>query len=118
MMNISEETLRIANEIAHQIGGKKFEETTGAHFLLAMETPVQKNPILVIALPENKSGANALYIEYRPCPDTYRVVFSRINEDGTGTDVESMEDVYCDMLQDVFTRVTGISTEGCRVEFG
>lgn len=118
MERIADYTVRVANETAKQLGGRKFEKTTGAKFMFAFESPENGNPVLVVGLPANQSDANVMMVEYKPFPDVYRVLFSHINDDGSGHDVLERDEVYCDMLQDVFSNTTGISTEGCRVSFG
>ncbi len=107
----------VANVIASQLGGTQFEKETGALFEFALMSP-NGNPMLVVKLPENRSGANRMFIEYERGEDTYRVIVSKVEEDATGTAVYDQKGIYCDMLQDVFSNVTGIKIQESRVVFG
>lgn len=105
------------NVIDRQLGGTQFEKETGASFGFALMSP-NDNSILVVRLPENRSGANWMFIEYERGEDTYRVIVSKIDEDATGTAVYDQKGIYSDMLHDVFSNVTGIKIQESRVVFG
>lgn len=106
--------MNIAETILQQLGGNKFLAMTGAHHLVA------DGATLRMQLPKNSSKANRLYItlngsdlydmrffKYTPARlnrTTYEFSKEKIQE------VETINDVYCDMLQDIFTRVTGMYT--------
>lgn len=103
---------QIARVILSQLGGNKFIAMTGArnfsHGIFA------EGPGLSMRLPATPKGRfTALCIELTPA-DTYTMTFCRSvpNKDKTGWDVvsEKRRDIYNDMLQEVFTRVTGLDT--------
>lgn len=106
--------MKVANIILEQLGGNKFLAMTGAKNLLA------DGNTLRMTLPKNRSKANRLYITLDP-DDTYTMRFFRFTagrlnkktftwtEDKT-TEVKETSGVYADMLQDIFTSVTGMAT--------
>ncbi len=106
--------MKIADIILEQLGGNKFLAMTGAKNLLADENTLR------MTLPKNRSKANRLYITLDP-DDTYTMRFFRFTagrlnrktfawtEDKT-TEVKETSGVYADMLQDIFTSVTGMAT--------
>lgn len=92
----------IASTILAQLGGNKFCAMTGAKNLGFTKTG------LVFKLPSRfaKSGINHVEIALNGF-DTYTLTFSKI----WGTTFKTISrhtDVYCDMLQDVFTNETGV----------
>ena len=104
-----------ANIIYQQIGGNRFAAMTGSHHFLA------DGNTLRMQLVKNKSKANRLYITYDEVLDLYNMRFfretiGRLNYktgmwiEGKVVEVEKIEGVYCDMLEDVFERVTGLYT--------
>lgn len=98
----------VANTILEQLGGRRFVAMTGAKYLLA-----DKNA-LVFQLPRAfaKDGINAVRIVLDPS-DTYTVEFKKIGTARSGyrcTVVKSLENVYADQLQEVFSSATGLST--------
>lgn len=106
--------MTVANEILRQLGGNKFLAMTGANHLLA-----DGNTLRMI-LPKNASKANRLWITLN-ADDTYTMNFfkftaGRLNKktftytEDKKVDVKEVKGVYCDMLQDIFTSVTGMYT--------
>ena len=114
--------MSIANEILQQLGGNKFIAMTGANHLLGLDNGLR------MALPKNISKANRLEITLNVM-DTYNVRFYRYSsggvklkrdKDGKLIDIVEKKEVdktigeygnvYCDMLQDIFTEVTGLNT--------
>lgn len=106
--------MTVANKILEQLGGDKFLAMTGAHHLLS------DGNTLRMQLPKNKSKANRLCITLE-ADDTYTMNFTkftagRLNKktfpwtDDKKVDVKEFKGVYCDMLQDIFTSVTGMYT--------
>lgn len=104
----------IANTILEQLGGSHFLAMTGAHHLMA------DGNTLKMQLPKNASKANRLYITLEG-DDTYTMRFfkytaARFNSktltysDDKTTEVKTTRGVYWDMLQDIFTDVTGMYT--------
>lgn len=106
--------MKVADIILEQLGGNKFLAMTGAKNLLA------DGNTLRMTLPKNRSKANRLYITLDP-DDTYTMRFFRFTagrlnmktfawiEDKT-MEVKETSGVYADMLQDIFTSVTGMAT--------
>lgn len=106
--------MRVADIILQQLGGNKFLVMTGAKNL------VVDGNTLRMTLPRNCSKANRLYITLDP-EDTYTMRFikytaGRLNKktftwtEDKVTEIKTVEGVYCDMLQDIFTEVTGMYT--------
>lgn len=99
---------QIASTILAQLGGARFRAMTGARDFLAIERGLQ------FRLPSNfaRDGINTVRITLDPS-DTYTVRFLEVR----GTDVTEHHEtsgVYCDGLEDLFTRRTGLDTRLCR----
>lgn len=106
--------MEIARTILEQLGGNKFLAMTGAKNLIA------DGNTLSMTLPKNMSKANRLSITLEG-DDTYTVRFYRFtaarfnpktltfSEDKT-QEVKTSRGIYWDMLQDLFTSVTGMYT--------
>jgi hypothetical protein len=95
-----------AKAVLQQLGGNKFAVMTGASGFVAGPNFLQ------FCLPKKpgycKNGINKVKITLEPS-DTYTVEFYRIR----GVDftlISKHEDVYNDMLQELFTRETGLAT--------
>ena len=106
--------MEIANTILTQLGGNKFIAMTGSKNFVA------DGNTLRMTLARNASKANGLYITLE-ADDTYTMRFfkytaPRFNSktltftDEKIKDVEVISGVYFDMLQSIFTRVTGMYT--------
>lgn len=106
--------MRVADIILQQLGGNKFLVMTGANHL------VSDGNTLRMQLPKNSSKANRLHITLE-ADDTYTVRFFRytagkLNKktytwtEDKMEEIKTVEGVYCDMLQDIFTQVTGMCT--------
>jgi len=101
--------MEVAKTILEQLGGRRFMAMTGAKNLLA------GNCSLSFQLPSRfaKDGINAVLIELTPA-DTYTVTFKKFfNSRTRGLVVNTVSehtDVYCDTLQPLFTRETGLDT--------
>lgn len=106
--------MRVADTILQQLGGHKFVVMTGSSQFVS-----DKNT-LRMKLAKNMSRANKLDItldEY----DTYTMTFYRYTPprrkpnkyeftDAKTEIIAKYEGVYCDMLQEIFTQVTGMYT--------
>lgn len=106
---------QIAKEILRQLGGNKFLAMTGAKDLC-----YGNDYNLRMKLPKNQSKANRLEItlnendlytmrfyhkrDFRADPKTATFTEEKI------TEVKTLEDIYFDNLQSVFTDVTGMYT--------
>ena len=100
---------QIAATILQQIGGKRFVVMTGSHDFINLGNGLR------MSLSRNKTSANRLEIIYDEGADLYNVRFYRqsINHttfEVTTKDIKAYEGVYCDMLEDIFTDVTGLYT--------
>jgi hypothetical protein len=106
--------MRVADIILEQLGGNKFLVMTGAKNLLA------DGNTLRMSLPKNMSGANKLEITL-DATDTYTMRFykytaGRLNKktwswtEDKVKEIKLLSGVYCDMLQSIFTEVTGMYT--------
>lgn len=106
--------MKVADIILEQLGGNKFLAMTGANHLLSDGNTLRIN------LPKNASKANRLWITLN-ADDTYTMNFfkftaGRLNKktftwtEDKKVDVKEIKGVYCDMLQDIFTSVTGMYT--------
>lgn len=102
---------QIAQTILKQLGGGKFAVVTGA------KNFVGGNRALSFTLPSNfcKNGVNRVKVQLE-WNDTYTVTFSKVWGKKV-TEFGRFEDVYCDELQDLFERETGLSLMFCRVRY-
>lgn len=94
----------IANTILQQLGGGRFVAMTGSNGFLFGDSMLQ------FRVRRNQSRANRCLITL-DASDTYTVKFCRIT--GRGLKVEivaEQSDVYAEMLEPVFERVTGFAT--------
>lgn len=98
----------IAQTILQQIGGNKFIVMTGSKKLLDMGNGLRMN------LARNKTQANRLEITLDGATDTYSMRFYKqvITKDFAVkiTEITQLDMVYCDMLEETFTSVTGLYT--------
>lgn len=99
----------IAKTILQQIGGRRFATMTGSHDFIDMGNGLR------MSLARNKTSANRLDIIYDAGLDLYnmrfyRRTFSKKTFESKTKDIETHEGIYCDMLEDIFTMVTGLYT--------
>lgn len=110
----------IAKTILQQIGGHRFAAMTGSHNFINLGNGLR------MSLSRNKTSANRLVIDlwslcfakeiiYDEGTDLYNVRFYRQSMNHktfevTTKDIEKIEGVYCDMLEEIFTDVTGLYT--------
>ena len=92
----------IAKTILEQIGVRRFAAMTGSNGLR-------------MSLARNKTSANRLDIIYDGGADLYnmrfyRKTFSKKTFESRTKDIETHEGIYCDMLEEMFTMVTGLYT--------
>ncbi len=96
----------IANTIYQQIGGNKFKAMTGAKSFVIIDSGLQFD------LPNRfaKNGINRITVKLDPS-DTYTVTaFKLCRNKMELSKIEEESMIYCDMLEDVFTRFTGLHT--------
>ena len=99
----------IAKTILQQIGGKRFVTMTGSRDFIDMGNGLR------MSLARNKTSANRLDIIYDGGADLYnmrfyRKTFSKKTFESRTKDIETHEGIYCDMLEEMFTMVTGLYT--------
>lgn len=92
--------MEIAKTILEQLGGRRFVMMTGAKQMTAIPSG------LSFRLPmKTKDGGNIWKITLMPS-DTYKI--ETISVRGTSVKPKTTkEDIYCDMLQDIFEDITG-----------
>ncbi len=100
---------QVAKIILQQIGGRRFVAMTGSHDFINLGNGLR------MSLSRNKTSANRLEIIYDSGADLYNVRFYRqsINHktfEVKTKDIKKIDGVYCDMLEDIFTDVTGLYT--------
>ncbi len=100
---------QVAKIILQQIGGRRFVTMTGSHDFINLGNGLR------MSLSRNKTSANRLEIIYDEGADLYnlrfyRHSFSRKTFEVKTKDIKTYEGVYCDMLEDIFTDVTGLYT--------
>jgi len=124
MENTAQNQVKIGDyrAIAEQIGGNKFLVMTGSKFQYYGYDELGY-VYLMIKLARNQSKAQYLKIQLNGL-DLYDLTFSRIKKtltplakelgikiyDEETVIVKEYKDVYADMLQDIFTSVTGLYT--------
>lgn len=94
--------LTVASIILQQLGGNTFRMMTGAKDFVGGEN------YLFFSIPPNQSKARKLRITLMPS-DTYRMEFFRLMSAEPVAEL-THDDVYCDSLQEIFTRITGLYT--------
>lgn len=102
-MTTSEINQQVAETILQQLGGRKFTVMTGSKNYAAIENGLQMH------LTRNKIGAKYLTITLDEM-DTYTMTFSKLNKDFSLKVLAVKEGIYNDMLQRIFTDVTGLYT--------
>ncbi len=100
---------QISKIILQQIGGSRFLTMTGSRDLINLGNGLR------MSLSRNKTSANRLEIIYDEGADLYnlrfyRQSFSRKTFEYKVKDIKTYEGVYCDMLEEIFTDVTGLYT--------
>lgn len=93
----------IANTIMMQIGGNKFAVMTGIKIYLIVDNGVQ------MKLTRNNMGAQWLRITLA-ANDTYTMEFIKFKKMEV-VENRKFDGVYNDMLQGIFTNVTGLNTQ-------
>jgi len=94
--------MAVARTILQQLGGNKFRTMTGAKNFIAINNGIS------FQIPKAKNGINCIQIKLNG-KDLYDLSFIKIH--GTKvTTISDDSDVYCDMLQDIFTQTTSLDT--------
>ena len=100
---------QVAKIILQQIGGRRFVAMTGSHDFINLGNGLR------MSLSRNKTSANRLEIIYDEGADLYDLRFYRQSMNHKTfevktKDIKKIDGVYCDMLEDIFTDVTGLYT--------
>jgi hypothetical protein len=99
--------MSVAEIILEQLGGKRFIVMTGARNFVGSDNSLK------FRLPNNaKDGINTVEITLEPS-DTYKVRFLRVGDRRTNfrvTEKSVHEDIYNDVLVELFERKTGLYT--------
>lgn len=93
-----------ANAIYNQLGGNRFTAMTGTHNFVDMGNG------LAMTLRRNKAGAKYLTIKLNG-GDLYEIEFFTLDKNLNKKVKYQLDNVYCDMLQNIFTEVTGLYTK-------
>lgn len=100
---IKKTDLTVATEILKQLGGRHFIAMTGCKNFFAEDYGLK------MKLGRNNSGAQYLFITLNGL-DLYDMQFLSIKRTGERVIRKECNNIYCDMLQDTFTSVTGLYT--------
>lgn len=96
--------LAVAKTILEQLGGGRFMAMCGVKNFVGSEDG------LSFSLPKKYNGINKVQIKLTPA-DLYEVTFYFFSAKTLECKVvKKVDDVYCDMLQEVFTDATGLYT--------
>lgn len=100
---------QVAKIILQQIGGSRFLTMTGSRNLINLGNGLR------MSLSRNKTSANRLEIIYDGGADLYNLRFyrqsvSKKTFEVKTKDIKTYEGIYCDMLEEIFTDVTGLYT--------
>ena len=93
----------VARIIWEQLGGNKFRVMTGAKNLL------NTGDGLAMRIGRNSSNSNYLKITLNSM-DTYDMTFAKLTKMGELKSVSEYNNIYNDMLTDIFTSHTGMYT--------
>jgi len=107
-----------AQTILNQLGGSKFVAMTGAKNFVALENGIKFN------IGRNASKANTVkitvngldlydidFIKFTPFKTNINYTTCTVTTRAEKTEIiKSYNDCYCDMIQEIFTNVTGLYT--------
>ena len=93
----------IANTIYRQLGGNRFRVMTGAKNMVSHEFA------LSMKIGRNKTNANFMVVELNGL-DLYDVTFAKLTKMGEMKSVKTYDNVYNDMLVEIFESHTGMYT--------
>jgi|TARA_B100001564_G_C20138595_1_gene445545 hypothetical protein len=103
MRNNLEIDMSVATTILNQLGGNKFRVMTGAKNFM------DHGNALSMRIGRNSSNSNYLKITLNDS-DLYDVRFSKVTKMGEEKSVREFNDVYNDMLVEIFESHTGMYT--------
>ena len=103
MRNNLESDMSVATTLLNQLGGNKFRVMTGAKNFM------DHGNALSMRIGRNSSNSNYLKITLNDS-DLYDVRFSKVTKMGEEKSVREFNDVYNDMLVEIFESHTGMYT--------
>jgi hypothetical protein len=95
--------MNTATQILNQLGGNKFVAMTGSNNFVSTGNGLR------MSLRKNSAQAKQVSIELNSL-DLYDVHFYTFDKEFNIKTKAKFENVYCDMLQSIFTKVTGLYT--------
>lgn len=95
--------------IYNQLGANRFSAMTGSKNFVAFEDKENRKG-LAFKLSRNQSKAGYCAINYDSGKDLYVMVFYKITRSGDIEIIRQYDEVYFDMLEYIFTEVTGLYT--------
>ncbi len=96
--------MTVANEILRQLGGIRFILMTGARYFVASD-----DKTLSFQIPRS-NGIQGVSIKLNGM-DTYDIEFCKLSKkEPYRIVIATANDIYFDVLQEVFTRYTGLAT--------
>lgn len=102
-----EENKAIANEILNQLGGNRFIIMTGSKNFIAIERGLTFKIGFAAHQKKNRATHCEIKLEWN---DTYTVKFFYVRGFEPKKEISKHEEIYCNMLQTLFTEQTGLYT--------
>ena len=93
----------VANEIYRQLGGNRFRVMTGAKNMVSTENGIR------MRIGRNKTNANYMEVVLNSM-DLYDITFAKVTKMGEMKSVRTYDNVYNDMLVEIFESHTGMYT--------
>jgi len=93
----------VANEIYRQLGGNRFRVMTGAKNMVSTENGIR------MRIGRNKTNANYMEVVLNSM-DLYDITFAKVTKMGEMKSVKTYDNVYNDMLVEIFESHTGMYT--------
>ena len=93
----------VANEIYRQLGGNRFRVMTGAKNMVSTENGIR------MRIGRNKTNANYMEVVLNSM-DLYDITFAKVTRMGEMKSVRTYDNVYNDMLVEIFESHTGMYT--------
>jgi hypothetical protein len=95
--------MRVAETILSQLGGNRFRVMTGAKNFAATDNSLR------MKIGRNKTNANYMEVSLNML-DLYDITFAKVTKMGEMKSVKTYENIYNDMLVEIFESHTGMYT--------
>lgn len=95
--------MRVAEEILSQLGGNRFRVMTGAKNFAGTDNSLR------MRIGRNKTNANYMEVVLNSM-DLYDITFAKVTRMGEMKSVKTYDNVYNDMLVEIFESHTGMYT--------